>query len=395
MDSKQDNLETRTTDDPSTEEIRKDIRGTRRNMDETLDELGERLHPRHLLDDVIEVFRGSPKGNETRDQLAQTSKRVGRTIASELKEHPLPALLVGAGVLWWIIDANSDDADTDRAVRERRERMRIAPDAAGSMGGYPGSSQAYSGYEGTESYGSGTLGATAGGMGAESYRPRSTGGSEGGTGGGLTEKASGMASAAGEKVSDAASAVGDKISDAASAVGDKFSDVGSAARRYSESGTRAVSRQADVMQDRFREASNEYPLAVGGAFLAAGLLAGLLLPRTRTEDEWMGEASDELKDSTREKAGELAEAGKEAAVKTAGAALQEAEARGITPDNLADKAGRVLSEAVKAGKETAQQEGIGGSNVKEDLQAIGRATADTAKKEGEAAAGKTTGNPGQ
>jgi hypothetical protein len=382
MDSKQDNLGTGTTEDASTEEIRKEIRGTRRNMDETLDELGERLHPRHLLDDVIEVFRGSPQGSETRDQLARTSKRVGRSIASELKEHPLPALLVGAGVLWWIIDANSDDADSERAVRERRERMRIAPEAAGSMGSYPRSSQQYAGYEEGGPFRSGTFG--------ESMSETSSG-----TGAGLTEKASGMASAAGEKVSDAASAVGDKISDAASAVGDKFSDVGSAARRYSETGTRVVSRQADMMQDRFREASNEYPLAVGGAFLAAGLLAGLLLPRTRTEDEWMGEASDELKDSTREKAGELAQAGKDAAVKTAGAAIQEAESRGITPDTIAEKASRVVSEAVKAGKDTAQEEGLGGSSLKEDMKAIGRATTETAKQEGQKAADQTTGNAGQ
>nr|MBA3273938.1 hypothetical protein [Chthoniobacterales bacterium] len=315
-------------------------------------------------------FRSSPEGSDSRQQLARTSKRVGRTIAAELKERPLPALLVGAGLLWWIVDANSDDTDdTDRQVRERGERLRVAPGAVGSMPYHPGPAEPYLGYEPTESYSSETAAEGTGGM-----------------AGGVKDKASGIASAAGEKISGAASGVGDKISDATSAVGDKLSDVGSAARRYTTRGTRTVSRQADVLQDRFREASDEYPLAVGGAFLAAGVLAGLLLPRTQKEDEWMGETSDELKDSTREKAEDLAERGKEAAMKTAGAALDEAESRGLTADTLADKASRVVSEAVKAGRETAQEEGIGASDIKSDVRAVGKVTADTAKEESQKAA---------
>jgi len=361
MDTKQNELETERTENASTEEIRSEIRGTRRNMDETLDELGERLHPRHLLDDVVEIFRGTPEGNASRDQLTRTTKRVGRSIASELKEHPLPALLVGAGLIWWIVDATSDDEDGDQGQRGRRrsERMRTGPGAVGYGRPYsrPGDYAGYGG--GTQSYAGGTAGGT-------------MGESSGGTGESMKDKAGEMASAA-----------GDKISGAASAVSEKMSDLGSSALEYSERGTEAVSRQAGVLQDRFREASDEYPLAVGGAFLAAGLLAGLLLPRTDREDEWMGEASDELKDETREKAQELAERGKEAAVKTAGAALDEAEARGITPENVAEKASRVVSEAVNAGKETARQEGIGGSDIKEGAKAVGHAAAETGAREGQ------------
>jgi hypothetical protein len=195
------------------------------------------------------------------------------------------------------------------------------------------------------------------------------------------DKISGAASAAGKKISDAASSVGDTMSDAASSVGDKMADAGTSARRYSARGAQAVSRQASMLGDRFREASDEYPLAVGGAFLAAGLLAGLLLPRTEKEDEWMGEASDELKEQTRLKADQLAQRGKEAAVKTAGAALEEAEARGITPVSLAEKTSRVVSEAVNAGKETAREQGIAGSDIKDHAQAIGHAAAQTAKEE--------------
>ncbi|MBA3883294.1 MAG: DUF3618 domain-containing protein [Chthoniobacterales bacterium] len=370
MDPKQNDVTTERTENASTEEIRSEIRGTRREMDQTLDELGERLHPRHLLDDVLDIFRTSSEGNASRDQLTRTSKRVGRTIAAELKEHPLPALLVGAGLLWWVVDANTDDpADEDQRERQRAEGVRAAPTAVGDIPPYLPPAEPYLGYTETEPYPGETTGEGIG---------RATGS--------VKDKASGLAAAAGEKVSGAASAVGDKISDAASSVGDKLSNVGSAARQYSARGSRTVSHQAGVLQDRFRESSDEYPLAVGGAFLAAGLLAGLLLPRTEKEDEWMGEASDELRDQTRDKAETLAQRGKDAALKTAGAAINEAEARGITPETLAAKASRVVSEAVKAGTETAREEGIAGSDIRKDAQAAGQVAAETAKSETQEAA---------
>jgi len=376
MDTKQSELETGATENASSDEIRSEIRGTRRDMDQTLDELGERLHPRHLLDEVLDLFRGTPEGSASRDQLTRTSKRVGRTIAAELKEHPLPALLVGAGLVWWVIDANTENADADDR-EDHRQRRRIERRRTG-----PG--EPYVGYEEIGSYTVGT-----------------TKESTGGTGPGVKEKAVDLASAAGDKISGAASTVGDKISDTASSVGDKISgtassvgdkmaDAGRSARRYSARGAEAVTRQASVLGDRFREAGDDYPLAVGGAFLAAGLLAGLLLPRTKKEDEWMGEASDELKEQTREKAEELAQRGKEAAVKTAGAALDEAKARGITPESVAEKTSRVVSEAVNAGKQAAREEGIAGPNIKEDAENMGHATAQTAKRQTQKTAQQVT-----
>src|SRR5690242_5685631 len=384
MDTKQNDLETGATESASSDEIQSDIRGTRRDMDQTLDQLGERLHPRHLLDDVLDLFRNTPEGSASRNQLTRTSKRVGRTVAAELKEHPLPALLVGAGLLWWIIDANTDDdnGEADAELRERRrfERVRTTPGALAMP--YPPPYEPHVGYD-------------------KPYSGRMIEESSRGTGRSIKDKAAdiasatsdtivGAASTVGEGISDAASSVGETMSDAASAVGDKMADAGRSARTYSARGAQAVSRHASMLGDRFREASDEYPLAVGGAFLAAGLLAGLLLPRTEKEDEWMGEASDELKEQTRLKAEQLAQHGKEAAVKTAGAALEEAEARGITPESLAEKTSRVSSEAVNAGKEAAREEGMADTDMKEHAQAIGQAAAQTANEETDEAARQVT-----
>jgi hypothetical protein len=358
-------------------------------MDQTLDQLGERLHPRHLLDDVLDLFRNTPEGSASRNQLTRTSKRVGRTVAAELKKHPLPALLVGAGLLWWIIDANTDDDDgeADAKQRERRrfERLRGAMGAIADMP-YAPPYEPYLGYDKPGPYPDGMIEESTGDTG-RSMKDKAAGMASAagdkisGAASAVGKKISGAASAAGDKISDAASSVGDTMSGAASSVGDKMVHAGRSARTYSARGAQAVSRQASMLGDRFREASDEYPLAVAGAFLAAGVLAGLLLPRTEKEDEWMGEASDELKEQTRQKAEQLAQRGKEAAVKTAGAALDEAEARGITPESLAEKTSQVVSEAVNAGKETAREQGIAGSDIKEHAQAIGHAAAQTAKEE--------------
>ena len=47
------------------EAIRSDIDVTRRRMDDTMDALGERLQPRHLLDEVLGYFRGNSSEGET------------------------------------------------------------------------------------------------------------------------------------------------------------------------------------------------------------------------------------------------------------------------------------------------------------------------------------------
>ena len=48
------------------EALRSDIDLTRRRMDDTIDSLGERLQPRHLLDEVLGWFRGESGGGDSR-----------------------------------------------------------------------------------------------------------------------------------------------------------------------------------------------------------------------------------------------------------------------------------------------------------------------------------------
>ncbi|MGH7199016.1 MAG: DUF3618 domain-containing protein, partial [Planctomycetaceae bacterium] len=101
---------------PSPREIEQDIERTRGEMDETMDELSERLNPRHLLDDVLDFFRSSssaPGGREAADY----AKSIGRQALHQAKEHPIPAILFGAGLAWLLMEQGEE-------VRERRQRRR-------------------------------------------------------------------------------------------------------------------------------------------------------------------------------------------------------------------------------------------------------------------------------
>ena len=81
----------------------------------------------------------------------------------------------------------------------------------------------------------------------------------------------------------------------------------------------------------------EYPLAVGIGFAALGALIGVLLPRTRREDELLGEQSDRLIKATKEKGEELLERGKVVAQRVAESALDEASQQGLTPEAVREK----------------------------------------------------------
>lgn len=87
---------------------------------------------------------------------------------------------------------------------------------------------------------------------------------------------------------------------------------------------RALKRSATHMRET--AASNPLGLAVGG--LALGFLVGTLLPRTRVENEQMGEMSDRLVDAAQETASEAVGRGKQVAQEAVGAALDTAKESG-------------------------------------------------------------------
>ena len=369
----------------SSGEIRDDIRRTRAEMDQTVDRLAERLRPRHLIDDFIDVVRskvtGGPSGAATGGaSAADEAKYYGSAVLGGLKNHPMPAALIGAGIAWLLFEqagGGSGRGDTNpgggvrtygRAGRPGMWRDEDLREVGGSFVDAR-TGQPYDASYGAE-YRRGGTGQYAGG-----------GSGQGESGGpGMLEKAKDAVSNVGGKISDAAGSAKDAIAGAAGSVKDSVTGAAGSAR---DAMSGAASSAADVgrragdwtgsaydrsrygMQrgyDRGRQgveqALNEYPLASAAAALAAGVLAGLLLPGTRYEDRLMGEQSERLKDQAKDAGRDLLERGKEAASNTANAVAGEAQRQGVAPGSLVEKVKHVVQDAAEAARESAKREGL-------------------------------------
>lgn len=310
--------------DVSTSEIESDIDRTRHEMDETIDELAERLHPRHLLGTAAErVARAlrSPSGDG--GDYSEMALRAGKTIAHQVREHPIPALLFGAGLAWLAYDqAQEDEGDSEPR------------------------------------------------MDSGSYGPRTAEPHDGrGSGEGAAARAKEKLSEAAEGVKEAASRAGEKAREWTSEARETAGRTAQRARRRSgrlASQIRNRARSgAERSREGFSEALDEYPLAVGAAFAALGVFVGLALPRTEVEDKWMGERSDEFEDEAKSKAREMVDRGRETAKAAVAAATEEAERQGIAPDQLATKAREAMEKSGEVVKEALHEEGIAPGDLKE------------------------------
>lgn len=455
----------------SSREIEREIARTRHEMDETLNKIGDRLHPKHLLDEVVDLFR-SDEGKAKRHEYTQQARGVGKQIARSIKDHPVPAMFCGLGLAWLLyeeflqeeeapgnwrdlrehsgsfVDARTgepyDDSYgeewkgvatwdqqfdwskagmtreswNDRANRSlgemrdilsnnqlsSRDRMRLAAGKVLSLSGrkrrdihdqwanlreHSGSFvDARTGEPYDENYGRDLQHLLACDFAAShdwSEEEEAT----------WSEKAQHALEELQSMLSDTSSTVQDKLRGAAAAIGgfvgstrDFAADYGSRARQYGsrmqEQARRGASRMKHQMgagYSRSREglsaAIEESPLAAAAAFIGLGLLAGLVLPSTRSEDRLMGEAADDVKDRARDAGQEVMERGQRVAEATMTAASEELERQELAPDQIREKAQRVVSSA----QEAIQQETGSVDELKQKAAAVAERAKEAAQEE--------------
>jgi ElaB/YqjD/DUF883 family membrane-anchored ribosome-binding protein len=273
----------------SSTEIESDIQKTRGRMDAALDELGDRLTARSLLNSALDWWesRGSVRTDRaTRDAY--------QGLVRFVKENRVPSVLVGTGLVWMIIDATSSEEET--------------PSRRGSA--------AYTGTPTGPSYSS-EHGAGVQGKSGESGR-------------GIAETAKDKLHQAKETVAELAGTAKEKVAAWGSAASEAAEGVGRRTHEVYQQGHSTAVTMSDSIQRKYRSgaeqleiAMREYPLAVGLGFAAVGALIGVLLPHTRREDQLLGEHSDQLVEAAKEKGQELLERGKDVAERVAGSALEE------------------------------------------------------------------------
>ena len=89
-------MSTQYTTDPgskSPEEVQREVRQSRAEVEQTLDAIQERLAPGQLFEQAVEYMRSS-NGND-----------FVRNLGTRVRDNPLPIVLVGTGLAWLILSS--------------------------------------------------------------------------------------------------------------------------------------------------------------------------------------------------------------------------------------------------------------------------------------------------
>ena len=325
--------------EPSSRQIRHDIESTRREMDRNLDALESKLTPAQLATEAWGLFRGGSTAGASR-------------LWKIAKQHPGPAAVIGVGLAWLLTESTKGDDRADSAG------YRYRPGYAGAYG--------YSGRRGYTEYETGWAGDHDEGEGRVSSALHTAGDKVSSAAGTAKDAVTGAAATAKDAVVGAAGTAKDAVVGAKERVAEA---AGTARERASELSWQARERaryQARRAQVGFWETMEERPLALGAAAIALGVVAGLMIPSTRKEDELMGETRDRLMERAKEVGGEALEKGKQVATVAVDTLKEEAERQDLTPEKLAEKVRTVAREATNTVKEEGKRQA---SELKETVKA--------------------------
>jgi ElaB/YqjD/DUF883 family membrane-anchored ribosome-binding protein len=307
----------------SESELRERIEATRARMGETIEEIGDRVHPDRVKSELKAHAREQVqdlkdnvkmKARSTMRDVKHEVRDTGRGIWQTIRENPVPAGMVGIGLAWLLVNRD-DSRDFDRDY---------GYDARGGMGPAvpyrPGMDRDFSTMDQGSRY-------TGGVYSAGSPYGNRYGSQYGGQYGGqsATDAARGAAHGAADSIRDTAEHLRDTAQDGLEAARDRVEDAvdtvrhaaGSAAETVRDTASEAVHRAADGIdhvQDRVSDmaeqaryravrveqrveyAARDNPLAAGAVAMALGLMTGLLIPETRREHRLMGRTRDDLMD---------------------------------------------------------------------------------------------------
>jgi hypothetical protein len=247
----------RSNGDRSPDEIERDIEHTQERIADSIDELAKRLNPSHIKDQAVQSLNDSLNlgglGHMVKDikgSLTTGARDSGVKVLEGVKHNPLSSALIGVGV------------------------------GVVALGGILAARSEPASYQASS---------------RQTKNPKI-----------YDERLRGMMEAVENKhdntYEEDTSGVRGKLESAKHVVSDKAQQ----AKELSMQG-------AQMAKDGFGRALEAQPLAIGAVALLAGAAVGLLLPRTRYEDSWMGEKSDQLIAQAKGRASEYVDVAKSTA----------------------------------------------------------------------------------
>jgi gas vesicle protein len=285
--------------------IRADIQRTRARMSDTVEDIGERLNPDRLRAQLKGNLHDATIGKA--ENMARVAvDRVDETrhsIMDSIRDNPIPAAMVGVGLGWMFING-------------RRHRHDYEP-RLGRPYAYPGRPGYYDDAGYSEFQGYGSFERSHYGPDRPS-RPRFDEERDESLAHQAQDRVTGLAHDARDVATDLAHDARNVASDLAHDARETVSEVAHDARdAIGHTASRARAVAGDLargtregthrVEDRFEDALQQSPLAIGAAAIAIGLAVGLSAPATRRESELMGTTRDRMVDRARDVAEDTTE----------------------------------------------------------------------------------------
>lgn len=337
--------------------IEHDIDETRRRIDGTLDALSMKLSPNRLAAEALDAVRAN--GGEFAGNMLRT-----------VKENPVALAMLAGSFAWLMMSDRRRQAEPHHPGPHDRSQAYARPDpgsapyaGTGAAPGYPVAGQAGSGFHSGGAHPSGTASAP-----SAADRARSAAGRAGEAAGSVAHGAAETARRAGQAATDAAGRAGSAAAGTASAARDAAGSaaesvrataqdlrdgIGGAGRAVGERSAEAYAGARDMTR-RAGEFLAENPLMVGAIGLALGGLVAAVLPATRREDEWLGEAGDRIRGQAAEAVRDVAREGREVAEAAAGSAVEEARRQKLTPEEAGRSVQQTVEQVARGGAEVAK-----------------------------------------
>lgn len=204
-------------------------------------------------------------------------------LADSVRNNPVPLALIGLGLGWLMVSGmrGGQAAGGLRGSQYSGAEEGLGYGSAEGTG-YGGATRRYSatpGYAGpSEGY-------------AQSYESTEAGGEPG-----IGERARAYSRSA----ADTARQWRDRAAEVGTRVGHRAQEWASSARERASSAGQAARAQASQMADRSLHTFQEHPIMIGSVALLVGAAIGASLPRTRREDQLLGQARDDIVRQARE-----------------------------------------------------------------------------------------------
>jgi len=275
-----------TADTRSPAEIESDIERERHRLSDTLDEVQNRFSVEYVARQFTDQF--SEHGNE-----------IGRSVSDSVKKNPIALAVTGIGLAWLIFG-------NGRAQPElgRNDAVKVSHNREADLHLSRGTSTAYAPTQ--EGQTSGTLRA-AGRLPEWAKRAKTISGpqvsrtTDQNSGPGLADKASGGIGAVSDKVKAGRETAADQIQNLRQRLSEGTDNMSESARErivtareHAMNAYDQVSNATQRGRSQIGDLYDKQPLLVGALGLAIGAAIGAIAPRTRTEDDLMGEHSDHL-----------------------------------------------------------------------------------------------------